>query len=194
MRRQTWTAAAAGLLALGAMACQQEGGQAGKESAGNAASGTSVAARSDKSILDAVTQSAEHRGLADAVKAAGLTETLSGSGPYTLFAPNDAAFAKLPAETSTGLLAPEAKGRLTTLIASHIVTGLVTADDLAKAIERGKGKAVLATLGGSQLTASRSGDAIVIADGSGGQGRISGAEMMQSNGVVHVVDTMLMPK
>lgn len=194
MHRPVWNMTAAGLLALGVTACQQEGGQSGDPNTGNAASGTAAAARSDKSILDGVTQSAEHSSLVGAVKAAGLTETLSGSGPYTLFAPNDAAFGKLPAETSAGLMAPEAKGRLTTLIASHIVTGLVTADDLAKAIERGKGKAMLATLGGSQLTATRSGEAVIITDGSGRQGRISGAEMMQSNGVVHVVDTVLMPK
>jgi uncharacterized surface protein with fasciclin (FAS1) repeats len=145
-------------------------------------------------ILDTLSSSGEHATFVNAINSAGLTETLSGSQPYTVFAPTEAAFQKLPAGATGGLLAPEARGQLTALLTGHIVPGTVTAEDLSKAIERGKGKAQLATVGGTSLSFSRSGDAILVTDAKGGQGRLSGTERAASNGVIHSVDAVLMPR
>ncbi len=123
--------------------------------------------------------------------AAGLTETLSGAQPYTLFAPTEAAFQKLPPGAANGLLAPEAKGQLVALLTGHIVPGAVTAADLGKAIDRGKGKAELATVGGSNLSFSRDGDAIVVTDAAGSKARLTRADKFASNGIVHDVDGVL---
>jgi uncharacterized surface protein with fasciclin (FAS1) repeats len=179
-------------------ACQeQESGGNGSAGTGNAAAGGSEAEGPAKgeagktNLLQALEGSAEHKTLANAVKAAGLTETLSGAQPYTLFAPTEAAFQKLPAGAANDMLAPEAKGQLVALLTSHIVPGQVTADDLAKAIERGKGKAQLATVGGANLSFSRSGDAVVVSDGAGAQARLAGEGQVHSNGVIHSVDGVL---
>jgi uncharacterized surface protein with fasciclin (FAS1) repeats len=181
--------AAAALLAA---ACQQDGGGNASAPEGNGAAPRpdAPAERPKSSILDNLTASADHKMLADAVKAAGLTETLSGAQPYTLFAPTDAAFRTLPG-SARGLLSPEAKGQLVALLTGHIVPGAVTAEDLGRAIERGKGKAQLATVGGSNLSFSRSGDSIVVTDAAGGQARITAADQLASNGVVHSVDGVL---
>lgn len=188
MKRALFAAAA-----LLAAACQQEGG-------GNAGSPEARGARPQAmakgeqprtNILQVLTGSADHKTLANAVEAAGLTETLSGAQPYTLFAPTEAAFQKLPPGAANGLLAPEAKGQLVALLTGHIVPGSVTAADLGRAIDRGKGKAELATVGGSNLSFSRSGDAIVVTDAGGGQARIVRADLLQSNGVVHSIDGVL---
>jgi uncharacterized surface protein with fasciclin (FAS1) repeats len=182
--------AAAALLA----ACQQDGGDNATAATNGAAAGSQTAAKGEQprtTILQALEGSADHKTLANAIRAAGLTETLSGAQPYTLFAPTEAAFGKLPAGAANGLLAPEAKGQLVTLLTGHIVPGTVTAADLGRAIERGKGKAELATVGGGSLTFTRSGDSILVADAAGGQARIAGADQLQSNGVVHSVDAVL---
>ncbi|MDQ3140451.1 MAG: fasciclin domain-containing protein, partial [Pseudomonadota bacterium] len=144
------------------------------------------------SIGEAVTQSTDHSTLLSAVKAAGLEATLTGSQPYTLFAPTNAAFTALGAGAQE-LMQPSQKGQLTAVLTNHIVPGTVTAADLAAALERGKGRAELATVGGGTLTFAKNGDAITIADGRGGQARIGGADMMQSNGVVHSIDAVLTP-
>ena len=190
MKRLSITAAA-----LLAAACQQDGGgNAASAEANGSAARPQAAAKGERpatSILQTLEGSADHKTLANAVKAAGLTETLSGAQPYTFFAPTEAAFQKLPAGAANSLLAPESKGQLVALLTGHIVPGTVTAADLGRAIERGKGKAELATVGGSNLSFSRSGDSILVADGAGGQARIAGAEQLQSNGVVHSVDAVL---
>ena len=185
--------AAAALLA----ACQaEEGGGNGSAPDANAAAQPGRAAAkggeaAKTNLLDALGGSADHATLANAVKAAGLTETLSGAQSYTIFAPTEAAFQKLPPGTVNGLLTPESKGRLVALLTSHIVPGQVTAEDLGKAIERGKGKAQLATVGGATLSFSKSGDSIVLSDGAGGEARLAGAGQVQSNGVIHAVDAVL---
>jgi uncharacterized surface protein with fasciclin (FAS1) repeats len=182
--------AAAVLLA----ACQQEDGGSGSAAQANRAAAAPAAAKGEQPrshILQALGGSADHKTLANAVQAAGLTETLSGAQPYTLFAPTEAAFQKLPAGAANSLLAPEAKGQLVTLLTGHIVPGVVTAADLERAIGRGKGKPQLATVGGSNLSFSRSGESIVITDAAGGQARIAKADQLQSNGVVHSVDGVL---
>ncbi|MBA3676825.1 MAG: fasciclin domain-containing protein [Sphingosinicella sp.] len=143
------------------------------------------------SIGQALAGSNEHSTLVQAVKAAGLEATLAGSQPYTLFAPNNAAFGKLPGGSADELMKSESKARLTALITNHLVPGVVTNEDLSRAIERGGGKTQLATMGGSTLTISKEGNALVVTDAKGGKARVKGAETLQSNGVVHSVDGIL---
>jgi len=190
MKKSLFTAAL--LLA----ACQQEeGGNASASDSNGAAPRTGAESGPTKTnLLQALGASQEHKTLAKAVETAGLTRTLSGAQPYTLFAPTEAAFGKLPAGAANGLLAPEAKGQLVAVLTGHIVPGMVTAADLGRAIERGKGKAQLATVGGSDLRFSKDGDAIVVTDAAGGQARVTGTERLASNGVVHSVDGVLTGK
>jgi uncharacterized surface protein with fasciclin (FAS1) repeats len=175
-------------------ACQQEGGGNASDSNGAAPSAASKSEQQKSNLLQSLGASGEHKTLADAVKAAGLTETLAGAQPYTLFAPTEAAFAKLPPGAVDGLLASEQKGQLVSLLTGHIVPGVVTAGDLGKAIERGKGKAQLATVGGSHLSFARDGGSIVVTDSAGGRALVTGAERLASNGVVHSVDGVLRGK
>jgi len=131
--------------------------------------------------------------LVAAVKAAGLVETLSGAGPFTVFAPTNAAFEKLPAGTVDTLLKPENKKMLTDVLTYHVVAGKMSAADLAKAIEAGGGSAKLTTVEGGTLTATMSGNTITLTDEKGGKSTVTQGDVMQSNGVIHVVDTVLMP-
>jgi uncharacterized surface protein with fasciclin (FAS1) repeats len=128
-----------------------------------------------------------------AAKSAGLDKTLAGPGPYTVLAPNNAAFAKLPEGTLAGLQTPERKGELTQLLTYHILPGVVLADDIGKAIDNGKGKAVLATMGGETVTASKEGGKIVLTDGAGNKASVVNADGKRSNGIVHEIDTVLSP-
>lgn len=181
--------AATALLVAG---CGQEGDT--NEAAGNMADANVTAADvPDTTIGETLGGSADHSTLMSAVKAAGLDATLSGSQPYTVFAPTNAAFDKLPDGAAEGLMQPEQKGQLTSIVTYHIVPGVIMARDLAAAIERGNGKAELATVGGGTLSAAMDGDVIVITDGGGGQARVTQADMLQSNGVVHSIDTVLVP-
>ena len=175
-------------------ACQQEeGGNKADAGSGAPRAGAKVG-QAKTSLLQALDGSADHKTLVNAIRAAGLTETLSGAQPYTLFAPTEAGFAKLPPGTANGLLAPESKGRLLTLLTDHLGPGVVTADDLKRAIERGKGRARLATVGGNDLSFGRDGDSILVTDAAGGTARVTGAEQLASNGVVHSVDGVLQGK
>jgi uncharacterized surface protein with fasciclin (FAS1) repeats len=161
--------------------------------AGGARSGGGEAA-AKTSLLDGLTGSPDFATLANAVKAAGLERTLSGAQPYTLFAPTEAAFGKLPQGAARGLLAPDRKGQLTALLTGHIVPGTVTAEDLTRAVERGNGKAQLATVGGANLTFAKQGDALVLTDAKGGQARVVTPGQPLSNGVIHGIDAVLMPQ
>ncbi|HEY0045004.1 MAG TPA: fasciclin domain-containing protein [Allosphingosinicella sp.] len=152
----------------------------------------SATAQSGKSILDTLGASAEHKTLVNAIRAAGLTETLSGAQSYTLFAPTDAAFEKLAPGAVNGMLAPEGKPQLVALLTGHIVPGVVTSADLTRAVGKGKGKAQLATVGGTTLAFSGSGGTLTVSAG-GAQGNVGKAEQLQSNGVIHAVDTVLSP-
>lgn len=147
----------------------------------------------NKTIVENASASADHTTLVSAVKAAGLDKTLSGAGPYTVFAPTNAAFAKLPAGTVDTLLKPESKAALTGILTYHVVPGVVLAEDLKRSIQRGNGKAELATVGGGKLTATEADGAIVLTDAKGGQARVTQGDVLQSNGVVHVIDAVLMP-
>lgn len=147
----------------------------------------------NKTIVENASQSADHTTLVAAVTAAGLAETLSGPGPFTVFAPTNAAFAKLPAGAVEGLLKPEAKADLTKVLTYHVVPGDVTAAQLTQQIQAGGGRAELTTVQGGKLIASLEGGSVVITDAKGGKATVTQADVDQSNGVVHVVDTVLMP-
>lgn len=147
-----------------------------------------------KNIIENAVNSKDHTTLVAAVKAAGLVETLSSAGPFTVFAPTNAAFGKLPAGTVETLVKPENKGTLTTILTYHVVAGKMSAADVIAAIKAGKGKATLKTVQGGTLTASLKGKNVIITDEKGGMSKVTIANVNQSNGVIHVVDTVLMPK
>jgi uncharacterized surface protein with fasciclin (FAS1) repeats len=147
-----------------------------------------------RDIVDNAVNSADHTTLVAAVKAAGLVETLKGSGPFTVFAPTNAAFAALPEGTVPALLKPENKEQLTKVLTYHVVPGRLDAAALMKAIKRGKGKATLATASGESLWIMMNGDRnVVVRDAKGVVAAISTYDVVQSNGVIHVVDKVLQP-
>jgi uncharacterized surface protein with fasciclin (FAS1) repeats len=131
--------------------------------------------------------------LVAAVKAAGLVDTLASPGPFTVFAPTNTAFDKLPDGTVGTLVKPENKATLTKILTYHVVAGKLTAGDIVAAIKAGGGKATLTTVAGEKLSARLSGNSVVITDGKGGQSAVTTADVMQSNGVVHVIDSVLLP-
>jgi uncharacterized surface protein with fasciclin (FAS1) repeats len=147
-----------------------------------------------KDIVDNAVNSADHTTLVSAVKAAGLVETLKSKGPFTVFAPTNSAFDKLPAGTVDTLLRPENKGMLTNILTYHVVAGRFDSAAIAKKIKAGNGKAWLKAVNGGTLSVWMDGNSIVIADEKGGQSRVTIANVYQSNGVIHVVDSVLLPK
>jgi uncharacterized surface protein with fasciclin (FAS1) repeats len=146
-----------------------------------------------KNIVENAVNSKDHTTLVAAVKAAGLVETLMSAGPFTVFAPTNAAFAKLPAGTVETLVKPENKDTLTSILTYHVVAGKMTAADIAKAIKAGGGKASLTTVNGGSLTAAMVGKKLVLTDTKGTKSTVTIANVMQSNGVIHVVDTVVLP-
>ncbi len=146
-----------------------------------------------KNIIENAVNSKDHTTLVAAVKAAGLVETLSGPGPFTVFAPTNSAFDKLPKGTVEMLVKPENKATLTGILTYHVVSGKMSAEDLMKAIKDGGGKATLTTVAGGTLTAMQKGKKIVLTDAKGNKSMVSIADVFQSNGVIHVIDTVLMP-
>ena len=148
----------------------------------------------NKDIIDNAVNSKDHTTLVAAVKAAGLVDTLKGPGPFTVFAPTNTAFAALPAGTVDSLLKPESKSALTKVLTYHVVAGKVDAAALTKAITDGGGKATLKTVSGGTLTATASGGKVMVMDESGGSATVTTADVLQSNGVIHVVDHVLLPK
>ena len=147
-----------------------------------------------KNIVENAVNSKDHTTLVAAVKAAGLVETLSGAGPFTVFAPVNSAFDKLPAGTVEMVLKPENKATLTGILTYHVVTGNMDSKVIAKAIKAGNGKAQLTTVQGGKLWASMDGNNLILTDEKGGKSMVTIADVKQSNGVIHVVDTVLMPK
>ncbi len=146
-----------------------------------------------KTIVENASAASNLTTLVTAVKAAGLVETLSGAGPFTVFAPTNEAFAKLPAGTVDSLVKPAAKADLTKILTYHVVPGRMTVANLTTAITAGGGKAQLTTVQGAKLTATASGGIITLTDAKGGKSTVTQGDVMQSNGVVHVIDTVLMP-
>ncbi len=147
-----------------------------------------------KDVIDNAVNSKDHTTLVAAVKVAGLVETLKGAGPFTVFAPTNAAFEKLPKGTVDTLLKPESKATLAKILTYHVVAGNMDSKAIAKAIEEGKGKATFKTVAGGTLTAMMEGKDLILTDEKGGKSKVTIADVMQSNGVIHVVDTVLMPK
>jgi uncharacterized surface protein with fasciclin (FAS1) repeats len=148
-----------------------------------------------KNIVENAVNSADHTTLVAAVKAAGLVDTLSGKGPFTVFAPVNAAFTALPAGTVDTLLKPENKGQLTGVLTYHVVAGELTLDDIRAKVKKGDGKAELKTVAGGTLTAMMNGpNNILLKDEAGGVANITIYDVMQSNGVIHSIDKVLLPK
>ena len=148
----------------------------------------------DKNIIENASKSADHTTLVAAVKAAGLVETLQGEGPFTVFAPTNAAFDELPAGTVDQLLTPEMKGTLQKVLTAHVVAGNLTADVLLDHIKRGGGYVNLTTVSGDVLTARANSKGIYLFDESGNVGWVIIGDVKQSNGVIHVVNKVLLPK
>jgi uncharacterized surface protein with fasciclin (FAS1) repeats len=146
-----------------------------------------------KTIVENAVNSPIHTTLVAAVKAAGLVDTLNSPGPFTVFAPTNDAFAKLPAGTVDTLVKPENKATLTKILTYHVVPGTISARDIATGIKAGGGKYEMTTVEGGKLWASMSGKKIVLTDEKGGMATITTANVFQSNGVIHVIDTVLMP-
>jgi uncharacterized surface protein with fasciclin (FAS1) repeats len=152
-----------------------------------------AAMSADKDIIDNAVNSKDHTTLVAAVKAAGLVDTLKGPGPFTVFAPTNEAFAALPAGTVDGLLKPEKKADLTKVLTYHVVAGAVDAATLKSQIAAGGGKAELKTVQGETLTATEHDGGIALTDSKGNVAMVTIADVMQSNGVIHVIDKVLMP-
>jgi uncharacterized surface protein with fasciclin (FAS1) repeats len=146
-----------------------------------------------KNIVQNALNSDDHTTLVAAVKAAGLAETLQGPGPFTVFAPTNEAFAKLPSGTVDTLLMAENKATLTKVLTYHVVAGKMDSNDIAKAIKSGMGKAELNTVSGGKLWASMKGKDLILTDEKGGMAKVTIANVYQSNGVIHVIDTVLLP-
>ena len=190
----TW---AAGLSALALVACsgrEKAPAATDTEVVQNDAMATDTLVASEpvgnKTIVELAQGNPQLSTLVTAVTAAGLGETLSGTGPFTVFAPSNDAFAKVDKATLDGLLQPASKGVLLTY---HVVAGNVKSGDLAKMIVDGKGTATIKTLNGGNLKASMAGDKIVLTDAKGGKSTVTEADVVASNGTVHVVDTVVMP-
>jgi len=148
---------------------------------------------SSKTIVENAVNSKDHTTLVAAVKAAGLVETLQGKGPFTVFAPTNAAFAKLPNGTVDTLLKPENKAKLTGVLTYHVVPGKLTAQDLMMQVKKGNGMATLKTVEGETLTVMGSGNTLTIKDKKGDTSTVTIGDVMQSNGVIHVINTVLLP-
>ena len=146
-----------------------------------------------KNIVENAANSKDHTTLVAAVKAAGLVNTLASTGPFTVFAPTNDAFAKLPAGTVDTLLKPESKAALTGVLTYHVVPGRLTAADIAAQAKANGGKAVLTTVQGTTLTVWEKDGTWYVTDAKGGKARIGTADVMQSNGVIHVIDSVLLP-
>jgi uncharacterized surface protein with fasciclin (FAS1) repeats len=182
---------AAAALALGAFAASPSFAQMKKNE--NTVTVGGAPMYPSKNIIENAVNSKDHTTLVAAVKAAGLVETLQGAGPFTVFAPTNAAFKKLPAGTVETLLKPENKAMLAKVLTYHVVAGRMSAKDLMEAAKKGGGKAKLKTVEGEELTVEAKGNTLTIWDAKGGVSKVTIQNVFQSNGVIHVVDTVVMP-
>lgn len=161
--------------------------------AGLTATALPAAAAPTANIVGTAVGSADHTTLVAAVKAAGLVDTLSGAGPFTVFAPTNAAFAALPAGTVETLLKPENKSQLQAVLTYHVVPGKLTAKDVVGAIKAGGGKAVLTTVQGGKLTATMMGDTVMLTDTKMRTAHVTAVDLDTTNGVIHVIDGVILP-
>jgi uncharacterized surface protein with fasciclin (FAS1) repeats len=153
-----------------------------------------ISASAQKTVVDVAVGSKDHSTLVAAVKAADLVATLQSAGPYTVFAPTNNAFAKLPKGTVENLLKPENKATLAKILTYHVVAGNLDAASVLKAIKDGMGKVTLKTVSGGALTASLKEGKVILTDEKGGIATVTATDLKAGNGVVHVIDTVLMPK
>ncbi len=181
------------MLLVMVMACASFGLSAAEASAQQNPMVGGAAMYKSKNIVENAVNSKDHTTLVAAVKAAGLVDTLMGKGPFTVFAPTNAAFDKLPGGTVETLLKPENKGMLTHVLTYHVVPGKLDAKKIMSAIKKGRGTATFKTVSGNMLTATMSGGMVILRDEKGGTATVTTANVMQSNGVIHVIDTVLMP-
>lgn len=151
-------------------------------------------AKAQKTVVDIAVGSKDHSTLVAAVKAAGLVETLQSAGPFTVFAPVNSAFSKLPAGTVETLLKPESKAALTKVLTYHVVAGNLDAAAVVKAITSGGGKATVKTVSGGTLTASLKDGKVILTDENGGVATVVATDLKAGNGVIHVIDTVVLPK
>ena len=163
-----------------------------KKSNGNPTVG-GAAMYKTKNIVENAMESPVHTTLVKAVIAAGLVDTLKGKGPFTVFAPTDEAFGKVDAGTLTFVMQPENKAMLVKVLTYHVVAGRMDSKAIAKAIKKGKGKATFKTVSGGTLTAMMHGNGVMLTDEKGGTAMVTTADVYQSNGVIHVIDTVVMP-
>lgn len=161
--------------------------------AGMTATAIPALAAPTANIVGTAAGSADHTTLVAAVKAAGLAETLSGPGPFTVFAPTNAGFAKLPTGTVDNLLKPENKAQLQAVLTYHVVPGKLMAKDVVAAIKAGGGKAVVTTVQGGKLTASMMGNTVMLTDAKGRMAHVTTADLDTTNGVIHVIDGVVLP-
>ena len=189
-RMTTAAALALGLVPLSACTTMSEGGA---DVAAATATVGGAAMYDSRNIIENAVNSSDHTTLVAAVKAAGLVGTLSGPGPFTVFAPTNDAFAKLPAGTVDTLLQPANLATLQSVLTYHVVPGRVTAANLLAMIKAGGGRARLTTVQGGQLTASVMGGRVMLTDAKGGMAHVTQADVMQSNGVIHVTDAVSLP-
>ena len=183
-------------MSLGLSACMTMSDEIGGQSSASAEGTVMVGGAAmypTKNIVENAVNSADHTTLVAAVKAAGLVDTLSGPGPFTVFAPTNAAFAKLPAGTVDTLLKPENKATLQSVLTYHVVPGRLSAADLMARIRAGGGSTTLTTAHGGTLTASMMGDRVMLTDAKGGMAHVTQANVFQSNGVIHVTDSVSIP-
>jgi uncharacterized surface protein with fasciclin (FAS1) repeats len=187
MKKTLFASAAVALLALSTLGATAQMGEMKDPMVGGAAMYPT------KTIVENAVNSPIHTTLVAAVKAADLVDTLNSAGPFTVFAPTNDAFAKLPAGTVDTLVKPENKATLTKILTYHVVPGKLSAKDIAAGIKAGGGKYQMTTVAGGKLTATMSGKSIMLTDEKGGMATITTANVFQSNGVIHVIDTVLMP-
>lgn len=193
LKRHTLIAAAALSLVAVAPAFAQTMAPAASSTASNPMVG-GAAMYPNKNIVENAANSKDHTTLVAAVKAAGLVETLQGTGPFTVFAPTNAAFAKLPAGTVEMLVKPENKAKLTKILTCHVVAANAMSPAIAKMIADDKGTHPVKTVGGCVLQAKMMGDKITLTDENGNVATVTIADVKQSNGVIHVIDTVILPK
>jgi uncharacterized surface protein with fasciclin (FAS1) repeats len=179
-----------GVAPLAACNTMSDGGAKAAASTAMVGGGAMYASRN---FIENAVNSNDHTTLVAAVKAAGLVETLSGPGPFTVFAPTNDAFAKLPAGTVETLLQPANRSTLQSVLTYHVVPGRVTTAELLSLIKAGGGKARLTTVQGGQLTASVMGGRVMLTDAKGGMAHVTQADVVQSNGVIHVTDAVSLP-
>ena len=180
-------------LSLSACTTMNDDMMATSASAGETVMVGGAAMYPNRNIVENAVNSRDHTTLVAAVKAASLVDTLSGAGPFTVFAPTNAAFAKLPAGTVDTLLQPANKSMLQSVLTYHVVPGRLTAADLMARIKAGNGQARLTTVQGGTITASMMGNKIMLTDAKGGMSHVTQGNVMQSNGVIHVTDGVSLP-